>query len=1157
MKVSLPQLLLVVILAGTSYAREVSSQSLLDKTITIHVEQADIRTFIRKLKEVSGVDIVYSSKAIAAHRKVTVHQEGKKLSSVLESVLGPLEISYKEVNGVILLQRQEPESFHPGTGDRQENLPPPVTDQNITGKVTDDKGEPLPGVSILIKNSTQGTVTDVKGEYNINIPNSSAILVFSYVGFLTAEEAVGTRSRIDLKLMPDVAALEEVVVIGYGEQRKSDLTGSVSVLTSDHLTTVPTPNFEMGIQGKVPGVQMTNTSAEPGGGVSVKIRGTTSLLGNNEPLYVIDGFPFENNNTTRPGSFNGQRPLNLLANLNPGDIESVQILKDASATAIYGTRGANGVIIITTKRGKEGKAKVDFSYSHAFSKPNKTIKLANVYDYARIENEYITNLNRTDYRFTTEPNAYGLKNVSPEELRQQYGEGTDWFEQIFQTGHASIYDLSVSGGNDRITYNISGNYYDQSGIIIGTGFKRGSVRSNISAKLSSKATLSVNLNQSVSSSQRTFETSRNLAGAPESIGLVLEAYRASPITLPLQAFERNDLTQFDPGIGNANHFTYDPVRTKTYSENGTKTDFFIGTMNFDYNLWDDLKVTFRAGANFQNEDSFYFFPRNTSRGAWTNGNASKNTYSSKDYLFENFLTYSKNLAGKHSINLMAGYSYQRINSETFGITATNFDNTILGLHGWNQLVTPIAPTSRVVNRVLLSQFFRGFYSYNNRYLLTLTVRRDGSSVFSENNKWAVFPSAALAWNVTEESFMPETGWLSNLKIRTSYGITGNQAIAPYQSMARLGSQAYVYGSVRATGFRPTAASNSDLLWETSRQFNLGADIGLLHDRISLNVDYYTRYTTDLLQARPVPGSTGFSSFTSNFGEISNKGLELGIDARILTGTFSWSSTANWSFNRNKIVDLGRSSSGEIIENAASPNILTRPAESHRFILGQPVGTFFGFSLAGVLQEADIQAGCRLVNPGDMKYVDRNNDGAITDADRGILGNAQPDFIYGWDNTFSYKNFSLNVFVTGVKGGKVLNMARIYTVSGGMRTDGGRPSQDYVDNYWRPDRTDGKYPRPGGGMGNDTDISNFLIEDGSFMRIRNLRLSYLVPADRLKTKLFREATLYVMGNDLFTFTKYSGFDPEVSFGGQNDAAPNVDQGAYPRAKTVTLGVKLGF
>ena len=1040
--------------------------------------------------------------------------------------------------------------------------------REVSGTVTDAGGMPIPGVNIVLKGTVTGAITNLDGRFSIRVPGDDAVLVVSFVGYLTQEEVVGNRTVINVTMQEDVRGLEEVVVIGYGTTRKIDVTGSVATLRSDELGDRPTPNFEEGMQGKIPGMEMKKASAEPGGGITVKIRGTNSLLGNNEPLYVIDGFPMNNDNQSRPNGWEGQEPLNLLSNLNPNDIESIQVLKDASATAIYGSRGANGVIIITTKKGHSGRSNVDFEYSHSISKARNPFEFSNVEQYTRIENEFLSNTRGAtapSYRYVAaDSNKYGY-NTSPAQLAAQYGEGTNWLDEVLKTGSVNNYNISVQGGDERTTYLISGNYYDETGVVLKSDYTKGALRANVSSQVNSRLKVDVNMSGSRYTSDRFLQTGRIIAGGPDRMGVITEAFIANPMTTPeTPHLLPNDLLQLNPGQGDVTNFIYNPVRQMNQVDNSEAMNFFLGSVNAELKLLDGLKVIFRGGGNFQSQERINFIPMSTPVGKWWGALGSHSFFDRRNFVYENYANFNRTLGENHTIDATLGYSLEqdRIQTKSMGGSGFNFD--LQRIYGWGQLQTPGPMGIGESQRTLASVYGRLFYNFDDRYLITFTARRDGSSVFAENEKFAFFPSVAAAWVLSEEEFMSGVSWVSNLKIRGSYGMVGNQAIGPYQSLATIRNSAgygagIVLGGAKLSGLLPNTPANPDLIWETTQQLNIGVDFNALANRFRFSADYYDKLTVDLLQRKPVVSTTGYETFTTNFGEISNKGLELTLGGSPMIGTLKWNTTVSWSYNRNKIEYLGTAADGEALTIALPPSTgIAQLDQVSMFALGEPVGTFWGLENTGLLSQQDIDNGVALLGgldePGDMKFLDFNEDGTINDADRHPIGNAQPDFIFGFDNTFTYKNFTLNFFVNGVVGGKVLNLLKQMNETGNARHGGGRHSKEYAENYWTPENTDTRFPRPGGFGGG---ISTYFLEDATFIRLSNATLNYRIPTEKLGWSWVRNASVYVRGSNLFLITDYSGFDPEGQFTGQSDANQNIDLGNYPRPVTVEFGVKLGL
>ncbi len=1139
--------------AITGNAQEI--KSIYQVQVQIKLQELNIPQVFNKIEDQTGLIFSFNKEDVKQSIQMNSRLNKASVADVLLEISKQADLKFKQVNNNIHVT---PKKAKERGKNKIEVILQGIT---ITGRVTSAEDQSgLPGVNVIVKGPTpQGTVSDVEGNYSLEVPGENSILVFSSVGFVTTELAVGTSSIIDIILTPDITSLQELVVIGYGSIEKRDLTGAISVISGDDLANIPSPNFEQGLQGKIPGLQLTQTSAEPGGGISVRIRGTNSLLGSSEPLYVIDGFPISNDNLTRPGGWEGQGSLNLLSNLNPNDIESVQVLKDASATAIYGSRGANGVIIITTKKGKAGAGRLTIDYSHSWSMAKAPFEFSNVFDYTRIENEGLFNSNAqaSQYRYTEDPNAYWPEgNASPAQLGAIYGDGTNWVEEVIQPGKTDIVNLSFSGGTKKTTYHVSANLYDEKGVVIHSDYMKVGIRANISSQINKRVRFETSITASRYESERYSQTGRILGGGPDRLGTVTAAFRANPMATPeTNPLEDNNLMKYVPGINNVSNFIYNPVMELNDSDNSDAMNFVMATLKLEIDIVDGLKMTFNGGANIQNQERINFLPFTTHVGEWFSGIGTHSFYNSRDFLFENYLNYNKTFGGVHKINATLGYSLQSITTQNVALNGVGYDFDIQGIYGWAQQANPGPPSVSEAGKQIASYYGRLFYSYKDRFLVTLSGRQDGASVFAANEKWAFFPSAAVGYVVSEESFMQDATWLSHLKLRASYGIVGNQAISPYRSLATVRPTGYVFGGAKTSGLGPNTPANPDLIWESTEQLDIGIDASMLNDRIKFGFDYYKKNTVDLLQNKPVPGITGYSVFTTNFGEISNEGVELMLGGTILTGAVGWESMLTWSVNKSKILDLGLAADGTPILTALTPSPgIADGRATHRFVVGEPIGTFYGYTIDGMLQQEDIESGYPtlggLNTVGEMKVKDMNDDGVINDDDLGPIGNAQPDYIFGWDNTITYKNWSLNVFVNGSIGGKVFNMMSIYTSLGGNRGGGGRHSQDYVDDYWTPENTDAKYPKPGGGL---SAVNTFLLEDASFVRLQTVALNYQLP----DLKWIQNATIYVRASNLFVLTDYTGFDPETGFAGQKSWAPNIDLGNYPRPKTVQLGMKVSF
>ena len=1028
----------------------------------------------------------------------------------------------------------------------------------VAGVVIDGDGLPMPGVNVSIQGTTRGTATDLDGRYVLTTP-ADAVLLFSFIGYTDLEIPVEGRTEINVTLVEDVAALEEVVVVGYGVQRRQDLTGAVASIDESTLREVPAASIEQSMQARVPGMVITSTSAEPGGGLSIRIRGGNSISGNNEPLFVIDGFPMYNDNDAGAREFERFQSTNHLANLNPNDIESIEVLKDASATAIYGSRGANGVVIVTTKQGRAGRPRINFEHYSKMSDAVRTIPLANAYEYAQVLNMaretmgedplYSGKFGPADPE-TGEP----IYLATPEEIRQTVGEGTDWQRELLRTGLAQNYQLGVSGGTGALTYNLSGNYFDEEGVLSSSGYTRYSLRANLFSQMTSKLSLRLNATGSRTIADRVLNANtRTVGGGPGRSGVIWMALRANPIASPDDWFyEGNPLLSTQ--LGGEGDIGFNPVMDSKNTHAFGYTTFLLANSTLEYNILDDLKFTSKVGVNLTENDKEWFWNRDTMLGYEFNGQAMEALSSSLDYLTENYFTYRKGVGSAHALDLTAGMSWQQTDGRQTIIQAQDYTLDFPnGIDRYEFAQMHDRHNSGHFQYSLLSYYGRATYNLLDRYLVTFTGRADGSSKFAKNNKWAFFPSGAIAWRFSEEPFLEGArNVLSDGKLRLSYGITGSQAIGPYGSLPRLRVDAFSWADGGlATGVAPLSPGNPDLRWESTEQFNAGLDLGFFDNRVALTTNVYTKTTRDLLQQLAVPAQTGFTTVVSNFGSIRNTGIELDLSVDVLDGPLTWSTSANYSTNETEVVDLGELD--YILPRGFFPNPL---GAAHIVEEGLPLGNFYGHRVVGLLTEEDIAAGYPTLGvyntEGMFKFADEDGSGSITAADKVVLGNALPEHTFGWSNNFNYGSFGLSLFVQGMLGHQILNMSKMITEYGVQNF--GTPSKDYMGDFWTPENRDAFFPRPAEFQREGAVITDRLVEDGSFVRLKSVTLSYNVP--RLVPGV-RNAQVYVTGTDLLTLTGYSGYDPEVSTLGQTNLEPGVDLGSYPRPRSFTIGVKLGF
>ena len=1002
---------------------------------------------------------------------------------------------------------------------------PSLAETRLSGRVTDEQNnESLPGVSIVAKGTNRGTTTDANGRYQLTVPDGTTILVFSFVGYTSKEVPITSQTTVDASLTPDNQTLNEVVVVGYGTVKKSDLTGSVSSVNAEQIKKTVNTSLDQALAGRAAGVQVTQSSGQPGGAVSIRIRGGNSVNGGNEPLYVIDGFPVYSDNSVSNSGANRGPATNALASINPADIESMEILKDASATAIYGTRGANGVVIITTKRGKSGQNNIDFETYYGVQEPQRLIPLMNAKEYATMVNEARTNDGQAPY-YTADQLA-------------SFGEGTNWQKEIFRTAPIQNYQLTFSGGNAKTRYAISTSYFGQQGTIIHSDFNRISTRINLDHSINDRFRIGNNL--TVSRTKANIVVTDTDGGG--NTGVVLGALLFQP-TLPVRNADgtyvnRSDLGEYGNPVAYANDVT-----------NISTTFRGLGNVFAEYDILKDLtaRVSFGADVLFNKGD--FYIPSTNFYGLSTRGLGTSASVLNTTWLNENTLSYRRSFANKNSLNAVVGFTMQGSRTESVRASSQNFPNDILGPFNLASGATINFPNTTNSSWGLLSYLGRINYNLADKYLFTVTGRADGSSRFGSGNKFAFFPSGAVAWRVANESFMAGQTVFNDLKLRASVGITGNQEIGQFQSLATLSNATYILGETVAIGYTPARFANPNLRWEKTTQFDAGLDMSFLKNRLNITLDAYYKRTNDLLLAVNVPWSSGFATSLQNIGSAENKGLELAINSVNTPGAFKWTTAFNIAFNRNRILDLGPIT--QFFTGGDSGHLkITNPS---LVSVGQPIGRFYGYIADGIFhsQEEVTSSAQKSAKPGDRRYVDVNGDGVINASDRTYIGNAQPTFIGGLTNTFAYKGFELTVFLQYSYGNDIFNYNKIeLELPAGIQN----LRKDVVDR-WSPTNPNGQYPRAT--TNRTIEFSSQYIENGSYLRARNVSLAYQVPSAFLKRAKIRTARVYLSSQNLFTITNYTGYDPEVSRYGQTNLNIGQDYGGYPLARTILLGLNLGF
>ncbi|WP_461064167.1 SusC/RagA family TonB-linked outer membrane protein [Spirosoma horti] len=1000
--------------------------------------------------------------------------------------------------------------------------------RKLSGKVLDSQNTGLPGASVLVKGSAVGTATDANGDFSISVP-ANAVLVVSYTGYLAKEVTVGQSSTLTISLDESPQMLSDVVVVGYGTQRKRDLTGAIASISQAEVKNLPIARADQILQGRISGVQVTQTNAEPGGNISIRIRGTNSINSGNEPLFVIDGFP-------------GAGDLN---SINPSDIESMEVLKDASATAIYGSRGANGVVIVTTKKGSTKQSSVNFEAYHGVQTVSKMYEMMNAKEFATYLNDVQTLTNQE-----TPASAKALPYT--QDQLSALGEGTNWQKQVLRSAPISNYQLNFLGGNADTRYNLSMNYFNQQGIVINSGFQRGSIRLNLDKKISNKINIGFTSQLTRSVENRALV---NTAGSTEAGGVILDAMRFNPA---LPVYDQTGAYTYLNGPSGYVELVGNPVAYANKVKNQYSN--LRGLLNFfgEYEIVKGLKLRSTAGTDFNYSSLDYYLPSDIYGGSNSKGTATRTSGSRYSWVNENTLTYDREFNKSHALTLLGGLTFQEFNFTDFATSNSNFFTNLLESDNIGIGANVLPPSSSRSKNNLMSYFGRANYRFMDKYLFTFTMRADGSSRFGPNNKWGYFPSGAFAWRVIDESFMKSVPVISDLKLRASYGVTGNQEIASYSSFARYTSNAYTLGgSTRVIGLSPNNIPNPDISWESTSSLDFGIDLSVLSNRITLTADYYYKRTKDLLLNVSVPVSSGYSTVLLNAGGVQNKGFELGINSvNINSGRFKWTTAANISANRNKVLDLN--GEYERFVGTSSSSIFPSASNGATSLLriGEPIGAFYGYVFQGIWQTQDeISASKRTgVRPGDPRYADLNGDGLIDAKDRTIIGQAQPKFIYGLTNNFTLGNFNLNVFLQGVQGDNVLNMNRYYLETGGYINGNKLQSQT---QRWTGPGTSNTIAKANSTLRRGTGITSDIVEDGSFLRVKTVSLSYTIPKITAISSVVKTANIYVTAQNLLTFTNYSGYDPEVNSFGASNLSLNTDLNAYPNVRTFTAGIRLGL
>lgn len=1120
------------LLTGSQYAVAQNTK------VTLPTGNITLKTAFNEIEKQTGYSVDYEETNINVNKTVNATVSNLDLPEALQGLLKNTGYSYSIEGKHIVVSTQA--AKQPGKRNK------------VSGKVNDASGEPVVGANVVEKGTTNGTITDLNGSFSLEIPAKSTLII-SYIGYTPREVEVGNQLTFNVKLAEDTEMLDEVVVVGYGTQKKSDVTTAVASVSSDNLKNRAAVNFGEAMAGQVPGVMVQQTNGAPGGeGLTIKVRGTGSITQSNDPLYVVDGYPMEG------GAFRL---------LNPSDIESIQVLKDASSTAIYGSRGANGVVIITTKKGQIGKPTVQLNAYVGFQQREKEVKMMNRNQYVEWFNDGRNQAWLDAKVISSDPNQAPHSINDPNSRRALYSgassqymipDGTgsykynfldpasvaqmpdnNWQDLLFRTAMMQQYEVSVSGGAENTRYTFSGSYTNQEGIVINTDYERFNFRTNVSSKISN----SINVGMTLMAYSADGSEQANGKDSP-----VLYALNLPPI-YPLY----NEDGTYGSMVRNPEILAGDvanPIGIAEQVTNRRKRYGWLGTIFAEWEIIKNLKYRISMNGGIQDNINKKYEPSYVDFDASKAPRPAKGInerWTDRDWVIENTLNYTFTLADKHSFNALLGYttqshSFEHMKGEARGYANDKIETLNAG--------TMYAMTSDESEYSMISYLGRINYVYDNRYMLTTTLRSDGSSRFGSNKKWGTFPSVSVGWRISQEKFMQDVKQISDLKLRASFGISGNNRIGNYSSIGLLSTGFYPTGDAIQNTVNPNTMSNFDLGWERTRQYNVGFELGMFNNRVRLEGDFYDSQSIDLLLNVPVPTITGYSSQMQNIGKVQNRGMEFTLNTKNLTGAFTWSSNFNISFNKNKVLEVGVDKR-PIYGSAANANnaFVTQP--------GYPVASFYGYKYIGVFQsqeELDKYPHLAADKVGDGRYEDVNKDGKLDQNDKTILGDNNPVFTAGFSNSFSYKNFTLDLQFTGSYGAEVFSfykrMCGIY--------HGDRNGMIEQLDRWRSE------DQPGDGIhfratrtpsGWQRDPSSAWVQDASYLRLRNLTLGYNFNQhmiDKLKMKGLR---LYVTGSNLFTITNYVGYDPETS--SESGLSQGGDYLGYPAARSFIIGANITF
>ncbi|NJN25592.1 MAG: TonB-dependent receptor [Cyclobacteriaceae bacterium] len=982
----------------------------------------------------------------------------------------------------------------------------------ITGMVTGINGDPIPGVNIFIQNTTIGTISEFDGSYEINVPAEAQFIVFSYIGYLTTEEPIDNRSIINVVLLEDTKQLEEIVVTGYTSQKKADVIGSISSINPESVKDMPIIGIDQALQGQVSGVSVTQSSGTPGGGIMVRVRGNSSISSANQPMYIIDGIPVRDGRlSTR--NFGGQND-NALSTINPNDIESIEILKDASAKAIYGSRAANGVVLITTKRGKKGApTSFDIDVQRGIINPTNTIEVLNATELLALQREALANADEN-------PDDAGLPGVTD-------AVNTDWQDAVMRQAIVEQYQISTRGGSEKTQFYMSASYRAEEGVMLNNDFKRATFTTNLDHQANERLSLGLNLN---------FARTKN--NRVKGDNFLDGVYNAAITSLPYYTPYDEDGKLIAPGdAGYAEIPNFNPVGQAIEPRFDTYATKVLGGLFAKYEILPNLMLISKVNVDYLTTIEDQFEPTTTAIGGWLEsvGSQGYGIYSTSEastLLNNNVLTYNTSIGAIHEISALAGTEFiSRTfrSGSTTGILFPSNEFTYLSSAG---LI--LDGSSFLVNSGLISFFGEANYKYKSKYLAKVSARYDGSSRFGEDRKYGFFPAFSVGWRMTEEEFLKDYSWLDDLKLRVSYGLTGNERIGDFQYLATWNAT-IAYNGVPGTA--PATLGNPNLGWEQNTEFNVGSDLALFAGRFQFTFDYYYNVTNNLLLNEALPYTTGFSSILGNLGEITNEGIELTITAVNVDKALRWTSQFNISGNKNIVQKLAT-------DEPQFPGYQTFTNSTHIIAPGKPLGTFWGLKYLGVDP-----------GTGDAIYYDKNNDGQLTASDGTFIGDAQPDFFGGFTNTLRYKGFDFTAFLQFSYGNEMINFGNTTLLNSGEEIKNNQSVKAL--KRWKKEGDITSVPKYEFGNTENNRFSSRFVEDASFLRLKNISLGYTLGEVMLAKLRLNGLRIYASGTNLWTLTNYSGADPEVNSIDGSSTAQGLDLYTFPQVKTILIGLNISF